>query len=237
MKRNNRVRFENYDRRKYRTLSVEQGYRLWSESYDRFMAPFQLDLPLLARCNAVKLRGVRSALDLGCGTGRMGSWLKGRGVKAVDGMDASAAMLAHARQKGIYRRIWLRRFPPAGLPAASYDLVMSSLALCHLPDPGGFYRDACRVTRRNGGMIVIDYHPHFLLNGIPTHFQDSKGRTFGIRNYVHLFRDHFAHAAKAGWRLIWLDELVVQPGWARRHRGWRPYVHQPVSFMMCWRKK
>lgn len=236
MKRKNRIGFENYDRRKYRTLPVEQGYRLWSESYDRFMVPFQLDLPLLARCRAVKFGRVRSALDLGCGTGRMGSWLKGKGVKVIDGMDVSAAMLAHARQKGIYRHIWKRKFPPTGLPAASYDLVMSSSALCHVRNLGGFYRDAFRATKRSGSAIVIDYHPHFLLNGIPTHFQDSKGRTLGIRNYVHLFRDHFALAAKAGWRLIWMDELIVQPGWARRHRGWRPYIYQPLSFIMCWKK-
>ncbi len=231
------MKFEAFDRRKHKTLSVERGYRLWSESYDRFMIPFQLDYPLMARCKELRPKRVKTAVDLGCGTGRIGSWLKSRGAGSLDGLDLCAAMLDRARPKGVYRRLWLREFPGTSLPSAAYDLVICSLALCHVRNMGGFYREAFRLAKRTGSVAVIDYHPHFLLNGIPTHFQDSKGKTFAIRNYVHLFRDHFAAAARAGWTLTWMDELAVSPAWARRHHGWRPYVHQPVSFMLCWKKK
>ena len=42
-------------------------------------------------------------LDIGCGTGLVAVELAARGFSTIDGLDASARMLAEARAKGIYR--------------------------------------------------------------------------------------------------------------------------------------
>jgi predicted TPR repeat methyltransferase len=44
-------------------------------------------------------------LDLGCGTGLVGQYLKERGFLHVDGIDASAGMLERAREKGAYESL------------------------------------------------------------------------------------------------------------------------------------
>jgi SAM-dependent methyltransferase len=55
-------------------------------------------LRLLQRC-LDEVRPAGPVLDLPCGTGRLASVLRERGVRAV-GVDQSLAMLAHARAKG-----------------------------------------------------------------------------------------------------------------------------------------
>lgn len=44
-------------------------------------------------------------LDIGCGTGLVAVELAARGFSTIDGLDASARMLAQARAKGVYRRL------------------------------------------------------------------------------------------------------------------------------------
>jgi predicted TPR repeat methyltransferase len=41
-------------------------------------------------------------LDMGCGTGLVGKYLKERGFKTIVGVDASAGMLAKAAEKQVY---------------------------------------------------------------------------------------------------------------------------------------
>ncbi len=50
-------------------------------------------------------RGFVSALDLGCGTGLMGAPLRER-IDRLAGVDLSAAMIAKARERGLYDRSW-----------------------------------------------------------------------------------------------------------------------------------
>ncbi len=46
-----------------------------------------------------------AVLDMGCGTGLVGQYLKERGFKTVVGVDASAGMLEEARHKGCYTEL------------------------------------------------------------------------------------------------------------------------------------
>ena len=64
--------FPPFDRRGYRTLAVRDGYCEWAPAYDA-VVPDRMDLGLLARLEMVDWAGVRQALDLGCGTGRIGA--------------------------------------------------------------------------------------------------------------------------------------------------------------------
>ncbi len=83
-----------------------------------------------------ELRGLR-VVDLGCGYGWFCRWARAQGA-AVLGIDVSEQMLARARdagQQGIeYRLADLERLP---LPAASFDLAYSSLALHYIENLSG----------------------------------------------------------------------------------------------------
>ena len=82
-------------------------YRDWAASYEAEIAANGYATP--ARCAAALAAAAadRTApvLDLGCGTGLSGVALRAAGFVAVDGTDFTPAMLAVARDKGIYRRL------------------------------------------------------------------------------------------------------------------------------------
>src|SRR5690242_2907336 len=106
--------FSNFDRRNYRTLPAREGYALWSSTYENTIKP-DMDLWLLDRVNTITWSKVDRAVDLGCGTGRTGAWLKERGVPVVEGVDLTAEMLEGARQRGIYDRLYVADACDTGL--------------------------------------------------------------------------------------------------------------------------
>jgi SAM-dependent methyltransferase len=225
--------FAGYDARHYPTLSVVEGYRRWAPSYERSMDD-ELDYALLLRLRSVDWRQQHRAADLACGTGRTGRWLRARGVSWIDGVDLTDGMLAAARSSGIYARTVQADMRETTLPAAAYDLVISVLAVEHLPALSPLYTEAARLARPAGCFVLLGYHPFFLLNGIPTHFEGDDGPV-AIENYVHLFSDHAGAAHAAGWRLVEMAERVVDAPWAEKQPGFAKHLGRPVSFALVWR--
>src|SRR4029077_13609103 len=173
----------------------------------------RLDLPLLGLLTSLDWRGIAAAVDLACGPGRIGSWLKARGVERVDGVDASSAMLDRAAAKGIYDRLVCADAAATGLVGQRYDLAISSFVACHLTDLGKLYAEARHLTRPSGKVVLVDYHPFMLLKGVPTHFTAPTGEPMAIANVVHLFSDHIAAGRRAGLTLLKLREQLVDAEW------------------------
>jgi SAM-dependent methyltransferase len=231
--------FARYDSRGYRTLDVAAGYAAWAPSYDATMDD-RLDLPLLASIVSVDWSGINAAVDLGCGTGRIGAWLKAHGVSRVDGVDASSAMLDRAAAKKIYDKLRCADAVTTGLVGEGYDLAISSFAICHLGDLGGFYTEAARLIRPSGKIILVDYHPLMLLKGVPTHFTAPVGEPVAIANFVHMIGDHVQAGRRAGLALVELREQLVDAEWVGENRRLfgeprlARHVGHPVSFAMVW---
>ena len=156
-----------------------------------------MDVRLLARIETVDWARTGRVLDLACGTGRIGAWLRAQGVRRRDGLDFTPEMLARAEAKGIYDRVILADMLDTGLPASAYDLVLEVLADEHLAELSPLYREAARLAAPAGVFVVVGYHPHFLMNGIPTHFERQDGAQVAIESYVHLLSDHAK--GSAGW--------------------------------------
>jgi SAM-dependent methyltransferase len=99
-------------------------------------------------------------LDAACGPGLYAQELVRRGA-AVEAFDASAAMVARARD----------RLGPAvpvehavlgdALPFADgrFDLVVCALAIHYVEDRAAAFRELARVTRRGGAIVVSTQHP------------------------------------------------------------------------------
>ena len=107
----------------------------------------------------------------------------------------------------------------------------------HLPTLGPLYREAARITKPNGYFVIVGYHPHFLMQGIITHFHRADGEPVAIESYVHLLSDHVKAAHAAGWMLAEMDEGVIDEAWLQKKPKWTPYRNRPVSFAMVWQKK
>ena len=129
------------DRRGYKTVSVEEGYAIWSRKYGDFPCFFDLDLFERSAMLTARTPGAR-VVDLACDNGRIGAWLRSAGAEAVVGVDRSAEMLAIASERGVYERIVTADVNATGLPDASFDGAITSMALCHVADLGNFFREA-----------------------------------------------------------------------------------------------
>lgn len=136
----------------------------------------------------IRLARGESVLDVGCGTGSLALMARGIVGEAgvVCGVDASAQMIAWARQKA--RRagadVQFQQAPAQMLPfcASCFDVVLSTLMMHHLPKKARarYAAEARRVLRPGGRILVVDFarasprrglkrHLHHRHGGVPVH--------------------------------------------------------------------
>jgi SAM-dependent methyltransferase len=224
-----------YDKRNYPIVDVREGYGAWVRTYEQTVND-GMDLYLLERLRTVDWSRQRSVLDLACGTGRIGAWLRQRTAADVDGVDLTAPMLDVARGKGVYRSLRVADVADTGLAAESYDLCIQSLADEHLPQLAPLYREVTRVARPDGLFVLVGYHPQFMMAGMPTHFDRAPGEPVTIRSYVHLLSDHVKAARALGWSLREMDERLVDDAWLQAKPKWERYAGLPLTFVMVWQR-
>ena len=109
---------------------------------------------------------IRSLLDLGTGTGRMLELFAAKIERGL-GLDLSLDMLALARER--LDRAGLKNCSvrygdiyDLTLPRDSFDVVIIHQVLHFLDDSGRAIREAARVLRPGGRLLVIDFAPHDL---------------------------------------------------------------------------
>jgi len=223
--------FSSYDRRHYPTVDVREGYRRWYPHYDGHMSG-DLDIWLLERLKTVSWP-VERAVDLACGTGRIGAWLAGKGARRIVGVDQSPEMLEGARARAVYAELHCEDMRRAPLADGVADLVACVLAIEHLPDLAPFYAEAARLCRHGATAVVVGFHPYFMLSGIPTHFPID-GEQLAVENTIHLFSDHVRAASAHGFALRELDERVVDDELVARLPTFERHRGLPVSYAMVW---
>ncbi|MFQ5562502.1 MAG: class I SAM-dependent DNA methyltransferase [Parvularculaceae bacterium] len=226
--------FKPFDARNYPTLGVREGYAAWSSTYESTVLD-EMDIRLLERIETVDWAAPARALDLACGTGRTGRWLANKGAQAIDGVDLMPEMLEKSRARGVYTDLTVADIRDTGFKGGRYGLVTVVLADEHLPDLGPLYREARRLAREDGAFVIVGYHSHFLMNGIPTHFNAADGAPRAIESHVHLFSDHVRAAHSAGWSLAEMHEGLVDEDWIAKKPKWKRFLRHPVSFAMVWR--
>lgn len=121
-----------------RAADVRQ-HRLWQE--------------FLARVDHDNAR----VLEVGCGTGVITELIAARpGVIEAVGVDPSEGLIAHARRRAPSLHFDVadgRRLP---YPDAAFDGVVFATTLCHVPHPELALREAHRVLRPRGSLLVYD---------------------------------------------------------------------------------
>ncbi|SNQ50795.1 Methyltransferase family protein [Frankia canadensis] len=228
--------FSQYDRRGYPSVDVRTGYGEWSDTYEQTVEDV-MDLGLLAQLAVPAWDQARRAVDLGCGTGRTGSWLRARGVAALDGVDLTPRMLALARRRGVHDQLLEADATATGLPAAGYDLAVSCLMDEHLPELTPLYAEAARLTRPDGLFVLVGFHPHFIMtSGMPTHYDDRTGAPRAITTHVHLVSDQVAAGLATGWSLAEMRENVIDDTWLAVKPSWGRYLGHPFTIALVWRR-
>ena len=101
-------------------------------------------------------------LDAGCGVGGSAFWLAAQRGAQVTGITLSGRQLQAARETARARGLesltefHLKDYTQTGLADASFDLVWAIESVCHAPSKPAFLREAWRLLRPGGRLVVAD---------------------------------------------------------------------------------
>ncbi|MEO6281492.1 class I SAM-dependent methyltransferase [Roseateles sp.] len=176
------------------SLANEAAYDLWAEDYPPLPHNALMRAEQAAMLALMPDVTGRRALDLACGSGRYGLLLQERGARFVVGCDLSAGMLARAPLAHRVRAD-MSRLPFA---AASFDLVVSGLAVGHAPSLDAWMAEAARVLAGGASLVYSDFHPDATRAGMTRSFTDADGQRHELLHALHDPKAHLAAAWRAG---------------------------------------
>ena len=150
-----------------RAAAAQNYFRRHAVEWDRIRKLHVADVAVEdAIRSALGTQPIRSLLDLGTGTGRMLE-LFGADIERGLGLDLSLDMLALARAR--LDRAGLKNCSvrhadiyDLGLPRDSFDAVIIHQVLHFLDDSARAIREAARVLRPGGRLLIVDFAPHDL---------------------------------------------------------------------------
>jgi len=152
-----------------------------------------LDGPTLLACGDVQ--GLR-ILDCGCGEGRFCRMLADRGAEYVLGLDLCGAMVKAAQELQSeleeYRVADVHDLNFIG--NATFDLVVSYLNQCDLPDFGANNKEVFRVLRPGGKFIVTNLHP--MRSAVGGWHRTESGEK------LHVILDHYFDEGERQWQMM-----------------------------------
>lgn len=164
-------------------LDVEEGYRLWAETYDSRPNPLvDIEEPIVRAMIDQLPPGI--AVDAACGTGRQAAYLQQRGHHVI-AIDASDAMLKKARQRVPTAEIRPGTLLELPVADAGADLAICTLALTHTNDLERPIAELARIVRPGGRVILSDAHPVAVMTGGQAFFRSADGARAFVQNHVH----------------------------------------------------
>jgi len=181
-------------------------------------------------------------LDLGCGFGWFCRWARQQGAAYVLGIDVSEKMLARARGEADDPAITYRNadMEKLDLPANSFNLVYSSLALHYVGNLNGLMLQVDRSLVRGGRLVFSVEHPIFTAPSDPNWSPNAAGRNIwpvdgyldegprstnwlaqGVIKQHRTLATYINMLIGLGFSILYIEEwgpteeqIVAQPNWA-----------------------
>jgi cyclopropane fatty-acyl-phospholipid synthase-like methyltransferase len=194
-----------------RTLSVHFGY---TDATTRGHADALLNMNRVLADRAGIQPGAR-VLDAGCGVGGSSIWLAQARGAIVVGITPVASQVARARRFAAARKLGDRiafeqaDYTNTPFPDASFDTVWALESLCHAPDKVAFYREAARLLRPGGRLVIAEY----IRAARPLHARGEQLLHQWLDGWaipdLDTRAEHLAHAAAAGLADARVDDITA----------------------------
>ena len=175
-------------------------------------------------------------LDAGCGVGGCCVQLAGEfgavctGITLVrDQVDLAERRAARVATAGNCEFL-VADFTQTGLAPAGFDAVLATESLCHAPDKAAFYREAARLLKPGGRLVVAEY----VLSAEPLDREAERLLREWLEGWalpgLDTAGEHRNHALAAGFEDIRIEDRSRE--FRRSLR--RLYTMSAASFPLAW---
>ena len=194
----------------------------WAWHYDYVVGLLSLGREQAMRRMTVDLARLQpgeSVLDVGCGTGALTRLARDRVGESgkVYGIDAAPQMIAVARRKAARRNLAIDfqvgLIEQLAFSDNSFDVVLSSLMMHHLPDElkRQGLAEIARVLNPGGRLLIIDFQHRQAQSRIKRHVQ-KQGSS-------HAFLARLLHAGKELGGIQDLPQVMREVGFSQIEAG------------------
>jgi len=198
-------------------------YGLWEPGTKSFHEALVNSNRVLADKAAIK-EG-ENVLDAGCGVGGSSLWLASERNCLVTGITLSAKQVAKAaafaREAGLEEKVKFeqRDFMNTGFPDNSFDVVWGMESICHAPDKGLFLKEAFRILKKGGRLVMADFFRKDQLQGRPAELVQKFAHSWAV-NAFSSWEEFSAQMKAAGFQGIETEDVseAVRPSVNRLYR-------------------
>jgi malonyl-CoA O-methyltransferase len=202
-------------------LSPIDGYDLWASSYSQENNPIKNLSDAFIEKSLPNLSN-QAVLDAGCGTGKFCSMAERQQAKKIVGLDLSQVMINTAKENCAHTELICADLTKTQFESDYFDVVICALVLGHIQNLADGLDTLLKAVKKNGIIIITDFHPFLTMNQSKRTFKNSSGKEFEIIHHLHLFQHYFSSFNKYGFVVLNFEEPL--------------YRNTPVVFGLCAKK-
>ncbi len=174
-------------------------YNAFADSYDEKMSLLKCQIPVLIE-KEIAGKNFENVLDLGCGTGACGKFLKAK-TKHLTGVDASQKMIEKADQRQLYDTLKTQDVLDfLQNTTTQFDLIIAADVFCYINKLNNIFKEAHKSLSHNGQFIFT----------VEKNEKDNKTRLQSNGRYQHAPKTIIKQLNSAGFKNINVKDVILR---------------------------